>query len=112
MLLNFELLGLQMTAFNGGPHFSFSPAVSFVVTGHSQAEVDHYRGPLSARPERGRCGWLVDRWGVSWQIVPKPLTELLHHPHAARRQRVTATLMAIGKLDIAALQQAFDHPAH
>jgi predicted 3-demethylubiquinone-9 3-methyltransferase (glyoxalase superfamily) len=110
LTISFELAGRACTALNGGPHFSFTPAVSLVVECDTQAEVDHYWSRLSARPEHERCGWLVDRFGLSWQIVPRPLMQLLQHPDAARRQSLTAALMAMGKIDIAALKHAFDHP--
>jgi predicted 3-demethylubiquinone-9 3-methyltransferase (glyoxalase superfamily)/predicted enzyme related to lactoylglutathione lyase len=112
LTIGFELDGQPFTALNGGPHFGFSPAISLVVACTSQDEVDRCWSRLSARPEHERCGWLVDRYGVSWQIVPQQLMDMLQHPDAARRQRVTAALMGMGKLDIAALQQAFNQPDH
>lgn len=111
LTIDFELDGQRYTGLNGGPNFSFTPAVSFVVSCTTQDEVDHYWSHLSARPEHERCGWLVDRYGMSWQIVPQQLMDMLQHPDAARRQRVTGALMEMTKLDIAALQRAFDGPA-
>lgn len=110
LTIDFELDGQPYTALNGGPHFQFSPAISFVVRCTAQKEVDHYWKQLSAVPEQERCGWLQDRYGVSWQIVPEQLMTMLQHPDAERRQSVTMALLAMGKLDIAALQHAFDHP--
>ncbi len=108
LTIDFTLDGQRYSAINGGPHFAFSPAISLVVTCTDQAEVDHYWQALSANPEREQCGWLVDRYGVSWQIVPQLLMDLLRHPDAARRQRVTTAMLAMKKLDIAALRQAFE----
>ena len=110
LTIDFELDGQPHTALNGGPHFRFSPAVSLVVRCDSQPEVDHYWQRLSAVPEQERCGWLQDCYGLSWQIVPEQLMAQLQHPDAARRQSVTLAMLAMGKLDIAALQHAFDHP--
>jgi len=108
LTVDFTLSGQRFTALNGGPGFPFNPAVSLVVTCHSQAELDHYADSLSARPEQARCGWLVDRFGVSWQIVPQVLMDMLQHPEPARRHRVMAALMGMATLDITALQRAFD----
>jgi predicted 3-demethylubiquinone-9 3-methyltransferase (glyoxalase superfamily) len=110
LTIDFELDGQPYTALNGGPHFQFSPAISFVVRCHSQEEVDRYWKHLSAVPEQERCGWLQDRYGLSWQIVPEQVMSMLQHPDAERRQSVTLALLAMGKLDLAALQHAFDHP--
>lgn len=110
LTIDFELDGQPHTALNGGPHFQFSPAVSLLVRCKSQDEVNHYWKQLSAVPEQERCGWLQDRYGLSWQIVPEQLMQMLQHPDAKRRQSVTLALLSMGKLDIAALQDAFDHP--
>lgn len=106
----FELDGQPYLALNGGPHFQFSPAVSLVIDCDSQDEIDHFWEQLSADPAAEQCGWLKDRWGLSWQVVPTELPEMLQHPEAARRQRVLDALMKMKKLDIAQLQQAFDTP--
>ena len=106
----FELDGQPYLALNGGPHFQFSPAVSLVIDCDSQDEIDHFWEQLSAEPAAEQCGWLKDRWGLSWQVVPTELPEMLQHPDPARRQRVLDALMAMKKLDIAQLQQAFDTP--
>lgn len=110
MTIEFELNGTRFTALNGGPLFRFNEAISLQVMCDSQAEVDHYWKHLSAggAPEAQQCGWLKDRYGLSWQIVPKVLTEMMHDADHARSQRVMAALMQMQKLDIAALQRAFD----
>ena len=97
LTIDFELDGQHHTALNGGPHFQFSPAISFVVRCTTQQEVDHYWTQLSAVPEQERCGWLQDRYGVSWQIVPEQLMQMLQHPDAERRQSVTVALLGMGQ---------------
>jgi predicted 3-demethylubiquinone-9 3-methyltransferase (glyoxalase superfamily) len=96
----FELEGLRFTALNGGPHFKFTEAVSFVVRCDSQAEVDDYWEKLSAGGSEGQCGWLKDRFGLSWQIVPAKLPELLRNPQAMQ------AMMGMKKLDIGVLEKA------
>ena len=110
LTVNFELDGQAWIAMNGGSASPFNMAVSFFVTCHTQDEVDHYWSHLAADPAGGQCGWLVDRFGVSWQIVPKQMMDFLQHPDAAARQRVVAAMMAMKKLDIAALERAFSQP--
>ncbi len=94
----------------GGPPAGFTPAISLVVDCDSQDEVDHFWQQLAADPADGRSGWLTDRWGVSWQVVPTELPEMLQHPDPDRRQRVMDALRAMKKLDIARLQDVFDTP--
>ncbi len=106
----FELDGQPYLALNGGPQFHFTPAVSLVIDCDAQDEIDHFWEQLSADPAAEQCGWLKDRWGLSWQVVPTELPEMLQHPDPARRQRVLGALMSMRKLDIAQLQQAFDTP--
>lgn len=110
MTVAFELDGQPFTALNGGPVFTFSEAISFQINCESQDEVDHYWERLSAGgdPAAQQCGWLKDRFGVSWQVVPTILSELISDADSARAQRVTAALLHMKKLDIAALQQAYD----
>lgn len=108
LTVDFELDGQPHTALNGGMPMAFSPATSLVVRCRTQAEVDHYWQALSAVPDQERCGWLQDRYGLSWQIVPEQVMAMLQHPDAARRQRVTEALRTMGKLDIAALERAFE----
>jgi len=106
--VSFELDGQEFVAFNGGPYFNFTPAVSFFVSCKDQAEVDHYWEKLSAGGEVEQCGWLKDRYGVSWQIVPEILGELLADPDPARAQRVNQAMLGMIKLDIQQLQNAYD----
>lgn len=107
LTVSFELDGRSYLALNGGPHYTLSPAISIVVHCRTQDEIDHYWNTLSADPQAEQCGWLKDRFGVSWQIVAEPVFEMLQHPDAARRQRMMAALMGMKKLDLAALQAAF-----
>ena len=107
MIVEFELDGQTFTALNGGPHFKFTEAVSFQVSCDSQAEIDEFWRKLSAGGEEGQCGWLKDKYGLSWQIVPAVLPQLLGSDDAARRDRVMAALMTMKKFDIAALQRAY-----
>lgn len=108
MVVAFELDGQPYTALNGGPQFRFSEAVSFVIDCADQREVDHYWSALSAGgpPDAQQCGWLKDRWGVSWQVVPRRLLELLGDPDPARAARTMLALLPMKKLDIAALERA------
>ena len=108
LTVGFELDGVPLMALNGSASFPHSPAMSLVVTCDSQQEVDEYWGRLSAVPEKEQCGWLVDRFGVSWQIVPAELMDMVRHKDAHRRKRVFDALMPMRKLDIAALRRAFD----
>lgn len=104
----FQLEGLSFVALNGGPHFKFTEAVSFVVNCQTQDEVDFYWEKLSAGGAQVECGWLKDRFGLSWQIVPTILPELLSDPDPARAGRVMQAMLQMKKLDIRALQQARD----
>ncbi len=108
MTVAFELSGQSFTALNGGPLFSFSEAISLQVHCETQAEVDHYWSRLSAGgdPAAQQCGWLKDRYGVSWQIVPRVLVELIMDPDAAKSQRVMTAMLRMKKIDIAELRRA------
>jgi predicted 3-demethylubiquinone-9 3-methyltransferase (glyoxalase superfamily) len=106
MTVDFELDGKPFVALNGGPEFKFNEAVSFQVFCESQDEVDHYWTKLSEGGEEGPCGWLKDRFGLSWQIVPKRLMELLSDPDRERSQRAMAAMLEMKKLDIAGLERA------
>lgn len=106
MTVAFELDGQPFLALNGGPVFSFTPAISFVVDCKNQEEVDRLWDELSAGGEPQQCGWLKDKYGVSWQIVPAVLGELMSHPDPARSQRVMQAMLQMTKLDINGLQQA------
>lgn len=103
----FELDGRSYTALNGGKHFTLSPAASIVVHCRTQDEIDHYWSALSAVPQAEQCGWVQDRFGLSWQIVPVQLFQMLQDPDQARVQRVFAAVMGMKKLDLARLEQAF-----
>ncbi|MBV8405800.1 MAG: VOC family protein [Gammaproteobacteria bacterium] len=102
----FELNGVQFTALNGGPQHQFSEAISFVVNCHSQAELDTVWEKLSAGGRTDRCGWLKDRFGLSWQVVPTVLPALLGDPDPVRAQRTMQAMLKMDKLDIAALERA------
>ena len=107
MVVDFELEGIQFTALNGGPQFTFSEAISFQILCEDQAEVDRYWDALVDGGEEAPCGWLKDRFGVSWQVVPTALYGLLESGDAGRIERATnAVLETFGKLDIAAIERA------
>ncbi len=106
MTVAFELAGQDFVALNGGPMFAFSPAISFVVNCETQKEVDELWEKLSEGGAKDRCGWLKDRYGVSWQIVPTILGELMADRDAARSVRVMKAMLAMDKLDIQALKRA------
>ena len=106
MTIEFQLEGQKFLALNGGPHFKFTEAVSFVVSCKTQAEVDRYWKKLSVGGQEVQCGWLKDKYGLSWQIVPAVLGELLSGRDAAKSQRVMQALLKMVKLDIKALMQA------
>jgi predicted 3-demethylubiquinone-9 3-methyltransferase (glyoxalase superfamily) len=106
MTVDFELQGIQFVALNGGPHFQFTEAVSFVVNCQTQAEVDTYWERLSAGGTEVQCGWLKDKFGLSWQVVPTALHELLGDPDPEKSSRAVHAMMTMKKLDIQALQQA------
>jgi predicted 3-demethylubiquinone-9 3-methyltransferase (glyoxalase superfamily) len=106
MTVSFELDGQPFTALNGGPEFTFSEAISFQVACQGQDEVDHYWTRLAEGGEEGPCGWLKDSFGVSWQIVPTALPELLGDPDPVMAQRVMTAMLGMKKLDIAALEEA------
>jgi len=106
-LVTFELAGRPFTALNGGPVFSFSPAISFVVDCDDQAEVDYYWDRLTEGGEESMCGWLIDRFGVSWQVVPRALGSLIGGPDADGAARATAAMLQMRKLDVGALEAAY-----
>ncbi|WP_432250488.1 VOC family protein [Streptomyces sanyensis] len=108
LTVDFELDGKPFTAINGGPEFTFDEAVSFLVDCADQAEVDYYWTRLSEGGKEGPCGWVKDRYGLSWQIVPAALGELLADPDPARAQRAMAAMLGMSKLDVAALRAAAD----
>ncbi len=101
--------GLDILALDGGPHFAHSPAASLVVSCADQAELDRFwEGLQEGGGAPGRCGWLTDRFGVSWQVVPAALGDMMHDPDPARRGRVTQALLGMTKLEVDALRRAFD----
>jgi predicted 3-demethylubiquinone-9 3-methyltransferase (glyoxalase superfamily) len=106
MTVSFELDGQRFTALNGGPDFTFSEAISFEVSCDSQEEVDRLWSTLSEGGEEGPCGWLKDRFGVSWQIVPKVLLELLADADQVKAQRVMAAMLQMRKIEIDELERA------
>lgn len=108
MSVEFELEGQTFMALNGGPHFTFSPAISFFVNCETQAEVDALWEKLSASPEDEQCGWLKDKYGLSWQIVPTVLGELLGDKDPEKAKRVMDAMLQMKKLDIAALKHAYE----
>jgi predicted 3-demethylubiquinone-9 3-methyltransferase (glyoxalase superfamily) len=106
MTVSFELDGQQYGALNGGPDSEFNEAVSFLVDCEDQAEVDHYWNALSDGGEEGPCGWLKDRFGLSWQIIPKALPRLLGDPDREKAQRVMEAMLKMGKIEVAELERA------
>jgi len=106
LTVSFELDGRPFTALNGGPMYQFSEAVSFQVSCQTQDDVDYYWSRLGDGGQPGPCGWLKDRFGLSWQVVPEVLPRLMSDPDPARAQRVFQAMMQMGKLDIAALEAA------
>ncbi|MBX7074568.1 MAG: VOC family protein [Pirellulales bacterium] len=108
MTVEFQLAGIEFVALNGGPHFKFTEAISLSVDCESQAEVDHLWSSLTQGGQPSQCGWLKDRYGLSWQIVPRALPELLASKDAAKSGRVMQAMLQMSKIDIAELQRAAD----
>jgi predicted 3-demethylubiquinone-9 3-methyltransferase (glyoxalase superfamily) len=108
MTARFELFGQQFIALNGGPHFKFTEAISLCVDCESQAEVDEFWEKLSAGGSKSQCGWLKDKYGLSWQIVPRRLLELMQAPDPVKSKRVFGAMMTMSKIDIAALEAAYE----
>ena len=106
MTVDFELDGQPFVALNGGPEFSFNEAVSFQISCKVQDEVDSYWGKLTEGGEEGPCGWLKDRFGLSWQVVPTVLPELLNDPDKEKAQRVMAAMLEMHKIEIDELERA------
>ena len=106
MTVSFELDGQKFVALNGGPEFTFNEAISFQVSGKTQDEVDAFWSQLSEGGEEGPCGWLKDRYGVSWQIVPSVLPELLSDPDQEKSQRVMRAMLKMKRIEIDALERA------
>ena len=106
MTVHFRLDGQEFEALNGGPHYTFSEAISFVIDCETQEEVDYYWSKLSEGGRPDQCGWLKDRFGLSWQVVPRALIELLQDPDPERANRVMQAMLQMTKIDIAALEEA------
>ena len=107
MTVTFRLDGQEFMALNGGPFFKFTEAVSFIVNCKTQKEVDRLWENLSAGGRKGQCGWLKDKYGLSWQIVPSVLDKMLLDKNAEKSERVMSALLRMTKLDIAGLKQAY-----
>ena len=107
MTVAFQIEGQQFTALNGGPHFKVTEAISFVVSCGTQVEVDELWDKLSEGGEKVQCGWLKDKYGLSWQIVPTVLIEMLQDKDSERSQRVMKAMLQMKKLDIARLEEAY-----
>src|SRR5207244_1053007 len=107
MTVEFQLEGQEFVALNGGPHFKFTEAISFVVNCENQEEVDYYWNNLTKNGgQESQCGWLKDQFGLSWQIVPTILSKLLSDPDKQKSQRVMMAMLSMKKMDIAALEKA------
>ena len=107
MTVEFDLAGQKFLALNGGPNFKFTEAVSFVVNCDTQDEVDYFWSRLSAGGQEGPCGWLKDKYGLSWQIVPSVIPKMMTDADAAKSDRVMAAVMKMKKLDVAKLERAY-----
>jgi predicted 3-demethylubiquinone-9 3-methyltransferase (glyoxalase superfamily) len=108
MTVPFQIEGQEFVALNGGPMFKFTEAISFIVNCETQKEVDYYWEKLSAGGEEVQCGWLKDRFGLSWQVVPTVLTEMLQDKDPQKAQRVMAAMLKMKKIEIADLKKAYD----
>ncbi|WP_457424815.1 VOC family protein [Roseateles sp. P5_E7] len=109
MVVQFELLGQQMTAFNGGSHFKLTEAFSLMVACEDQTEIDHLWEQLQAGGGKPKaCGWVEDAWGLSWQIIPAAWFDMIRDPDGARVQRVFQAIWQMEKIDLAALQKAYE----
>jgi predicted 3-demethylubiquinone-9 3-methyltransferase (glyoxalase superfamily) len=108
MTVDFELDGQSYVALNGGPDFTFNEALSLMVNCADQDEVDHYWEKLGEGGEHGPCGWLKDKYGVSWQVVPTLLNELVNDPDPAKSQAAMKAMLSMGKIDVSELQAAYD----
>ncbi len=110
LVATFRLKGQQFMALNGGPHFTFTEATSFSIDCETQEEVDYYWEKLSDGGEKSQCGWLKDRFGLSWQVVPTILGKLMQDEDKENANRVMQAMLQMTKIDIAKLQQAYDGP--
>ena len=110
MSVTFQLEGQEFMALNGGPHFSFTPAISLFVDCKTQGEVDELWEKLSAGGKKERCGWLKDKYGLSWQIIPSALGEMMQDKDPAKSKRVMQAMLQMEKIDIAGLRKAYEQP--
>jgi predicted 3-demethylubiquinone-9 3-methyltransferase (glyoxalase superfamily) len=108
MACTFQLEGQEFIALNGGPQFSFTPAISFLVSCETQQEVDELWGKLTEGGEEGRCGWLKDKYGLSWQIIPSVLGKMMHDKDPEKAKRVTQAMLQMRKIDINTLKHAYE----
>jgi predicted 3-demethylubiquinone-9 3-methyltransferase (glyoxalase superfamily) len=108
MTIMFQLSGQEFMALNGGPQFTFSPAISFLVRCATQQELDELWEKLSAGGAKGRCGWLTDKYGVSWQVVPDVLGKMMQGPDPKKSERAMQALLQMDKLDLQRLQDAYE----
>jgi predicted 3-demethylubiquinone-9 3-methyltransferase (glyoxalase superfamily) len=111
MSVTFQLNGQEFIALNGGPQFTFSPAISFLVSCETQEEVDRLWEKLSEGGRKDRCGWLQDKYGLSWQIVPSVLGTMLHDKDPEKSRKVMKAMLQMDKIDIARLEQAYEAQA-
>ena len=106
MTAEFEIEGQKFVALNGGPHFKFNEAVSFQVHCENQQEIDYFWSKLAEGGQESRCGWLKDKFGLSWQVIPRALPQMLMDENSEKAQRVMKSMLQMRKIDIAALKQA------
>jgi predicted 3-demethylubiquinone-9 3-methyltransferase (glyoxalase superfamily) len=109
MSVEFQLNGTDFYALNGGPVFQFSPATSFFIHCETQEEIDHYWNKLSEGGKPNQCGWLYDKFGVTWQVVPNALSKYLNDPDKKKANNVMKAMMQMTKMDIAKLKEAYEH---
>jgi predicted 3-demethylubiquinone-9 3-methyltransferase (glyoxalase superfamily) len=109
MTVSFTLDGQEFLALNGGPTFSFTPAISLMVSCKTQDELDSFWDKLSEGGQPGQCGWLTDKYGLSWQIIPSMIGEIMNSSDDEKRQRMMEALVQMTKLDIKKLQEAYEH---
>ena len=112
MTVDFELDGRPFVALNGGPEFKFTEAISFLINCETQEEVDELWERLSEGGEKGPCGWLKDKYGVSWQVVPMLLEQMIRDPDPEKSQRVMNTMLEMGKIEIEPLKRAYEGQEH
>jgi predicted 3-demethylubiquinone-9 3-methyltransferase (glyoxalase superfamily) len=108
MMVTFQIEGQEFTALNGGPHYTFSPAISFFVDCETQDEVDELWEKLSEGGQEEQCGWLRDKYGISWQIIPSGLTEMLHSDQSEKSQKAMQAMLQMVKIDIEKIKLAYE----